>query len=296
MNVKKSQKNFFLILVYSFILSMILAPLRGGYVSIGTLTGSLLSAITGFIVYYVYTYVLSYKYKDKLAPRYITLSIFAGISLVILPIHIIDFKATLVTLPDYVIHLLGITAGSVCFKLKSKLKIIFTVLSITLGAWLSIPGYSMFYHKLNFGTFTGSVDGGRCDFNVETETGDTLILSSLQGKYIVLDCWYSYCGPCFEAFPKVQKLYDDYKDNPDVAIYALHSRIMDQSETVSTGSEILKSENYSFPCLSIDMKNSVLKEFGITVYPTVLIFDKTGKLIFRGNIKSATSYLSKLVG
>jgi hypothetical protein len=94
--------------------------------------------------------------------------------------------------------------------------------------------------------------------------------------------------------PEVQKLYDTYKNNDRVAIYSIHSRVHKENETNVTGSEILKENNYSFPCLSIDMKDEMLKELGVNRYPTVLIFDKESKLVFRGNIKNAGNYIRQL--
>jgi len=45
-----------------------------------------------------------------------------------------------------------------------------------------------------------------------TPVGDTLILSSLKGKVVLLDFWASWCGPCRSANKHLVKLYSKYKD------------------------------------------------------------------------------------
>ncbi len=45
-----------------------------------------------------------------------------------------------------------------------------------------------------------------------TPKGDTLALSKLKGKYVLIDFWASWCGPCRRENPNVVALYKKYKD------------------------------------------------------------------------------------
>src|ERR1051325_2293974 len=46
-----------------------------------------------------------------------------------------------------------------------------------------------------------------------TPNGDTLSLSQLKGKIVLIDFWASWCGPCRKSNPKVVKLYNKFKDS-----------------------------------------------------------------------------------
>ena len=50
------------------------------------------------------------------------------------------------------------------------------------------------------------------DFELKDMQGNNVKLSSLRGKYVLIDFWASWCGPCRKEIPNVKKVYDDYKE------------------------------------------------------------------------------------
>jgi thiol-disulfide isomerase/thioredoxin len=289
------KKVFFTIFGLSLLISLLIAPLRGGYVSIGSISGIKLSSIVGFIIYGVLTYYSLVKAREKLSAIAILVAILVGLNALTLWIRIIHFEGTLASDLECLIHISAIFFGYMFYRSTLYLKILTAVVGIVCCSWSSTKGYNMWLSKLNFGTFTGKVDNNSIhNFQLQTSASDTLFLSNFKGQYLLLECWYTYCGVCYKKMPEVQKLYDTYKSDNRIAIYSLHCRLKEKKETPATGAEILKKEGYTYPNLSIDIKDPILKTLGVDVYPTMLVFDMENKLIFRGNVENASSYVNKL--
>ena len=237
------------------------------------------------------------KYKGKIKRIYILLAALTGCSLVILPIHIFRWEPTLISLPDYLFHLFGILMGYWFYIGKKWLKYIIVIFSVLSCIFLYFWGYEMFINKyINHKTFTGVIEPKTVDnISFQTKEGDTIYLENFKGKYLFVDCWYTYCGYCYREFPKVQALAEEYKDNQNIEFIALHSRLENRGETFAKGDSVFVENEMSLPCFSIDYKNEKLKTLQVFAYPTILIFDKESRLIFIGDIKFARRYLKKIL-
>ncbi|MFO1478149.1 MAG: carboxypeptidase regulatory-like domain-containing protein [Verrucomicrobiota bacterium] len=59
------------------------------------------------------------------------------------------------------------------------------------------------------------------DFHVKTLDGQPLDLSGFRGKYVLLDFWATWCGPCVAETPHLKEVYDKYGKDPKFAMISL---------------------------------------------------------------------------
>lgn len=288
--------TYLMIFAISLLLFLIITPLRGvGPIPILRMSGVSASILVSFVVYYLLTLFFLKRYGGKYSELFIVLSIFLGATIDI-PLRFIDFELTLVTLPDFVFRLLAIASGYWFTKLSfTSHKIALSVSLLTLTLWFCYCGTSLWTNKINFGTFTGRLRQEVKQPPIfQDNEGNEVDIRMFKGKFVVLDFWISSCGICYLKFPLIQELYDRYRDDISVVLYGVHCCSQKEGETYETGTMILQKEKYNFPCLSITMDASILKELGVNGFPTVLVLDPEGRLIYRGNAEGVMAVISKL--
>lgn len=284
-------KTILLSFVTSLIMGLIIAPLRGGYVSIGPITGFYLSSIVGFIIFYLLT-IFFLRKKDTI---WIPASIAIGLSFFTLPIHVLLWESTLVSLLEYIIHLTAVIAGYICYRLKKQyIKYIFSLLIISGAYVLSTTGYKSWIFYLNHKTFNGKISEKQLssELNLQNTEGKDIEWNDFHKELIVLDFWNKGCYYCYEAFPDVQKLYDAHAKT-NVGVYTVYVGSKRRNESYETGDSILKSRGYNFPALFLCEDSPILKELEITVYPTVVVINKDRELVFRGNIEKVKHFIDQ---
>lgn len=284
-------KYVLLSFITSLIMGLIIAPLRGGYVSIGSITGFSLSSIIGFIAFYFQTLFFLHK-KDSI---WTPISIAIGLSFFTLPIHILSFESTLISLLEWFIHLIGVVAGYACYKLNRRsVKYIFSVLLVSGAYVLSTTGYESWLFYLNYHTFTGEIPEKQIssDLCVQNAKGESVDWDDFQKEIIVLDFWFKGCGSCYEALPDVQKLHNAYLGT-DIGVYTVYVGSEHRRENYLTGDSILKRKGYNLPALFMRDDSPILKELNVTNYPMVIVINRKQQLIFRGNIEKAKQFIKQ---
>lgn len=131
------------------------------------------------------------------------------------------------------------------------------------------------------------------NFKLSDLNNKELSLSDLKGKKVFLNFWATWCPPCKEEMPEIQKLYEETK-NSDLVIIAVEI-----GEPLSTVKPFIASNKYSFKVL-LDSDQSVSTKYNIASIPTSYFIDVDGNIISKrigamdiGQMKSYIKTLDK---
>lgn len=105
--------------------------------------------------------------------------------------------------------------------------------------------------------------------------GQPVALSSLKGKYVLIDFWASWCGPCRQENPNVVRMYNKYKDKG----FEIYGVSLDESKDKWLGA--IAKDKLTWPHVS-DLKgwnSSAAQKYNIQAIPQTVLLDKEGKII-----------------
>ncbi len=115
------------------------------------------------------------------------------------------------------------------------------------------------------------------DFSQPDANGKMISLSSFKGKYVLIDFWASWCGPCRSESPNLVKAYERFKTKN----FEIFGVSLDQ--TKDKWLKAIKDDNYSWPQAG-DMKgweNAAARQFGVMGIPFNMIVDPNGVVVAR---------------
>lgn len=99
-----------------------------------------------------------------------------------------------------------------------------------------------------------------------------LKLSDLRGNVIFVNFWATWCPPCIDELPSIQRLTKKFEGNPNLRIITIL-----YNDDINRVNYYMKEMNYTFP-IYIDSNRSAADKFGITGVPETFIIDKKGIL------------------
>ena len=115
------------------------------------------------------------------------------------------------------------------------------------------------------------------DFTLNTPDGKPVALSSLRGKYVLVDFWASWCGPCRQENPNVTKVYNEYKSrNFDILGVSL-----DTEKAREKWLKAIQDDQLAWTQVS-DLKgwqNAAATKYGVQAIPQNFLLDPNGKIV-----------------
>lgn len=125
------------------------------------------------------------------------------------------------------------------------------------------------------------------DFSIKLATGETLKLSDLRGKIVMLQFTASWCGVCRKEMPFIERdIWLKHRDNKAFSLIAI-----DRDEPLEVVNEFVKSTKITYP-IGLDPKADIFalyaqREAGIT---RNVIIDKTGKIMLLTRLYNETEF------
>lgn len=113
------------------------------------------------------------------------------------------------------------------------------------------------------------------DFTQPDVNGKPISLSSYKGKYVLIDFWASWCGPCRAENPNVLKAYNEFKDkNFDILAVSLDDKKDNWLKAV-------KEDGLPWMQVSdlMGFKNAAAQAYAISAIPQNFLLDPSGKII-----------------
>ena len=116
------------------------------------------------------------------------------------------------------------------------------------------------------------------DFAVTALDGKTTHLSDYKGKLVVIDFWSTWCGPCQQSMPHLEKVYQQVKEK---GVTVLAVCVWDDKVAYDKW-VIEKKSTYTFPTFFDPAgkgdNNIAAGQYGVTGIPTQFVLDKDGKV------------------
>ena len=252
-----------------------------------------LSGIVLFIFYSAFIFYVGYR--GKRAELYATVFI-ATILIIQVPARLLWWMESLVSLPEGIMHLLGILCGLLLLKCGIKAKIAIVSAMIVL-CFMFNRIYMHWAQYISYGNIDGIISEQIQNIpHIEDVDGTVIKLEEMKGAYTVIDCCCTGCGACIRKLPMIQRLHNKYIWNDKIKVLVLFFKLKSESNNtiskrLSELSEIIG--NCSFPILYGDF-NELHTTFKIDGFPTVIILNPNGKIVFRGSIQLAENYLERI--
>jgi cytochrome c biogenesis protein CcmG/thiol:disulfide interchange protein DsbE len=152
-----------------------------------------------------------------------------------------------------------------------KAKILFLILSIGAGALFLLIGNNVDFKFTKQPAITAGTKAP--DFSFPDLEGKTISLSDFRGKIVLLNIWATWCRPCVEEMPSIERLYNQFKDD-DFIVLAVS---IDTKGKKAVG-PFMAVHNLSFKAL-LDTKGAIQNAYRTIGVPESFIIDKNGIIL-----------------
>ncbi|MDP3436197.1 MAG: TlpA disulfide reductase family protein [Bacteroidales bacterium] len=128
------------------------------------------------------------------------------------------------------------------------------------------------------------------DFGLLDVNGKKIMLSDLRGKNVYIDIWSTWCGPCIQEIPFVEKLHEKYKNSKNLEFVSISV-----DDDIKAWKNKLAEDKPSWKNFVAEggYNSSLNKKYFITAIPRFLLIDKDGKIISINALRPSSPDIEK---
>lgn len=181
-------------------------------------------------------------------------------------------SAEIATCKSPIAQIFAIEMMQVQADLKTEEKILADIKTLPANKWFE------FYGSRASQRLATTIGATAPEISLKDTAGKVVNLSSLKGKYVMIDFWASWCKPCRQENPNVVRVYNTYK-NKGFEIFAVS---LDNNP--ASWQNAIKADGLQWIHVS-DLggwSSSAAKLYSITSIPQTVLLDKEGKIIAKG--------------
>jgi peroxiredoxin len=123
-------------------------------------------------------------------------------------------------------------------------------------------------------------------FTLERLDGKVVTLADMQGQVVVINLWASWCPPCREEMPTLERVYRELKGE-GVELLAVNTSYQD---SLAEATAFVKRYGLTFPIL-VDARGEVARRYQLRALPSTFFVNADGvirKVIIGGPMSEAT--------
>jgi thiol-disulfide isomerase/thioredoxin len=107
------------------------------------------------------------------------------------------------------------------------------------------------------------------DFELDLLQGKKFRLSTARGKVVILDFWATWCGPCIQAMPQVERVADEFKDR---GVQLIAVNLQEDAKQISS----MLQRHKLHPEVALDIDGAVAEKYAAVAIPQTVVIDRQG--------------------
>ena len=109
------------------------------------------------------------------------------------------------------------------------------------------------------------------DWTLKSGDGEEVSLTDYRGQIMILDFWGTWCPPCLEAMPELQRIHDKYEE---ITVIGASTNEPSNAEPVT----FARNRDISYPIVLNGEK--IIDDYNVRAFPTFYIIGKDGSILY----------------